>query len=106
MPKLKIMKRYVSLLILMLVISFATAATPINFLPMEDSYYLQREDAAVYGASITTNQPYRPTVTVNNNHPRLSGDFIGSTDILICVMLFGVYFAFTHKRSQTRNIDL
>ncbi|MDR1809974.1 MAG: hypothetical protein LBR34_06195 [Prevotella sp.] len=100
------MKQYVALLILILVTNFAAASTPTNFLPMEDSYYLLREDVAFYGASIsTTGKSYRPIITVDSR-PRLYGDFIDSSDILICVMLFGIYFAFTHKRSQTRNIDL
>jgi hypothetical protein len=76
-----------------------------NFLPMEDSYYPLRGETAVYGADITAIKPYRQAIVVDNPS-NLSGNFMGSTDILICVLLFGVYFAFTHKRSQTRNIDL
>ncbi|GAB6012743.1 hypothetical protein [Viscerimonas tarda] len=99
---MKFIKKILFLSVFVLVANLAIAVTPTSFLPKEDGYYMLRDDAA-YGASIESIKPFRQPLTINNHESPI---FLGSTDVLICVLLLGVYFAFTHKKSQTRNIDL
>jgi hypothetical protein len=106
MQKIKIVKRYVFLLILIATSYFANAVPSTNFLPLEDGYSVLRDDNAdIYGASVTSIKPHRQAL-ITNSRTNLQDSFLGSTDVLICVLLLGIYTAFTHKRSQTRNIDL
>ena len=97
-------RRYIFSLMLVLVASTTVAVAWTSFLPMEDGYFTSRDDV-VYGASIESTKPYRQPLTTGDKTTASKEPF-GSVDILICVLLIGVYFAFTHKKTQTRNIDL
>lgn len=103
MQNVRIVKKYLLLFIFALSGFLASASPMTNFLPLEDGYFVIR-DEVVYGASIEAIKPYRQPVMINNTAS--SRDSFGSTDLLICLLLLGVYFAFTHKKSKTRNIDL
>ena len=100
----KIIKKYLFLFVLVLMVIPLNASVSTNFLPMEDGYFMLR-DEVVYGASIESTKPYRQPVMLNNR-ASLSKNSFGSTDVLLCVLLLGVYFVFTHKKSKTRNVDL
>lgn len=97
-------KKYLFLIVFLFVSLFMNAATT-NFLPLEDGLFVNRNNEVVYGASIDATKPYRQPVAMIGGNDTAYPSF-GSTDILICILLLGVYFIFTHRRSQTRNIDI
>ncbi|MFR9165318.1 MAG: hypothetical protein ACLVKO_03445 [Dysgonomonas sp.] len=96
-------KKVILLLLFSLMLNFGASASPTSFLPMEDEYFSVRKP--VYGASIDNIKPYKqPIASLDAEKTTLGYDF-GSKDILVCILLFGVYFFFVRKRSGTRNAD-
>jgi len=105
MQSLTNMKRYLCLIVISLLSfsAYAGISTPTSFLPMGDSYAATR-NVEEYGATVENIKPYRQTMPLETTE--LSGYSFGSTDILICIILFGVYVMFAHKRSNSRSAGL
>lgn len=72
-----------------------------SFLPMEDELSSVRRP--VYGMSIENIKPYRQAVPVEAEESRTYN--FGSKDILLCVLLLGVYVVFIQKKRQSRGMS-
>ncbi|NDW18181.1 hypothetical protein D0T53_04515 [Dysgonomonas sp. 216] len=103
MQNLTNIKKYLLLVVLILlpILTYASPAST-NFLPIGDSYASSRNEDC--GATVENIKPYRETVSLEKSE--LTSYTFGSTDIFICVILLGVYFAFQHKKSGSRNAGL
>lgn len=73
-----------------------------SFLPMEDELSSVRR--SVYGVSIEDIKPYRQTVPLEAEDASSAYTF-GSKDILLFLMLLGVYVVFVQKRGRTRSVS-
>lgn len=73
-----------------------------SFLPMEDELSSVRR--SVYGMSIEDIKPYRQTVPLEASEVASPYKF-GSKDVLLFVMLLGVYIIFVQKRGKTRSVS-
>jgi len=82
--------------------AFAGIPTPTSFLPMGDSYAASRNGE--YGATIENIKPYRQTMPLES--AEFAGYGFGSTDIFICVILFGIYIVFVQRKSKSRCAGL
>lgn len=92
------LKKYIVLSIFILTSLFTVEATPTSFLPMEDGKSSVR--LSTYGASIENIKPYRQPLAIEV--PASSNFPFGSQDILLALLLAGVYVYFSRRRAKTR----
>lgn len=81
---------------------FAGNPAPVSFLPLGDSYSTSRNSE--YGATIENVKPFRQAMPMEDTET-VHRSF-GSTDIFICIILFGIYIVFAQKKSKSRNAGL
>jgi len=86
------------IVIFLIVSTISIMAAPTSFLPMEDQLSSVRRP--VYGASIENIKPYRQIIPVESKKT-FSYDF-GSKDVLLGVLLLGVYVVLVRKRGKAR----
>lgn len=91
-------KKYIILFIFILTSLFTVSAAPTSFLPMEDGMSSVR--LSMYGASIENIKPYRQPLSIEV--PERSIFPFGSKDILLALLLAGVYVYFNRRRAKTR----
>jgi len=96
-------RKYLLLLIIMFSALFVNAANHVNFLPMEDNMSTVRNEA--FGASVDNIRPYRQTLPLEKED-KLSESGFGSTDVLLFVLLIGVYVLFSRRKSASRNAGI
>lgn len=91
-------KKHIVLFIFVLTSLFAANAAPTSFLPMEDEKSSVR--LSMYGASIENIKPYRQPLSIEV--PESSTFPFASKDILLALLLVGVYVYFNRRRAKTR----